>query len=63
MGWMHVVIVVLGIALMLWMNITWNINAMLALLLGSLFIGFAEMAGTGWGFLPPPVNRCRRQEC
>ncbi|MGA4507887.1 gluconate permease GntP [Propionibacteriaceae bacterium G1746] len=53
MGWIHVLIVVLGIGLMLLLNMKWKINAMLALLLGALTIGFLEMLGTGTGLLPP----------
>lgn len=43
MEWLHILFVVLGIGLMLLLNIKWKINAMLALLLAALFIGFAEM--------------------
>lgn len=53
MGWVHILIVVLGIGLMLLLNIKRKINAMLALLLAALFIGFAEMFGTGTGLLSP----------
>lgn len=52
MLWLHIVIVVLGIGLMLLLNMKWNINAMLALLLGALFIGFSELACIGLGWLP-----------
>ena len=45
MEWLHIVIIALGIGLMLALNIKWKINAMLALLLGALFIGVLEMAG------------------
>ena len=52
MEWLHIVIIALGIGLMLALNIKWKINAMLALLLGALFIGFLEMAGTAANALP-----------
>lgn len=42
MEWLHILWVVLGIGLMLLLNIRWNVNAMLALLLAALFIGFLE---------------------
>ena len=42
MEWLHILWVVLGIGLMLLLNIKWNINAMLALLLAALLIGFLE---------------------
>ena len=42
MDWLHILWVVLGIGLMLLLNLRFKINAMLALLLASLFIGFAE---------------------
>jgi high-affinity gluconate transporter len=47
MDWLHVLWVVLGIGLMLLLNIKWKINAMLALLLAALFIGFLEGVGPG----------------
>ncbi len=56
MEWMHILIVVLGIALMLYTNIKFNLNAMLALLLATLFIGFLEMAGIAAGWLPAPED-------
>ncbi|WP_127131065.1 gluconate permease GntP [Georgenia sp. SYP-B2076] len=46
MDWLHIVYVVLGIGLMLLLNIKWKINAMIALLLAALLIGFLE------GFAP-----------
>ncbi len=52
MLWLHIVIVVLGIILMLWLNMKFNLNAMLALLLGSLLIGFLEMGSVALGLLP-----------
>lgn len=52
MEWLHIVIVVAGIALMLFLNMKFNLNAMLALLLGALLIGLLEMAGVAAGALP-----------
>ncbi|MFD1506786.1 gluconate permease GntP [Georgenia yuyongxinii] len=54
MEWVHILFVVLGIALMLFLNIKFNVNAMLALLLATLFIGFLEMGGIALGWLPTP---------
>ena len=54
MEWLHIVIVVLGIGLMLWLNIKFNVNAMLALLAAALLIGFLEMVGIAVGWLPSP---------
>lgn len=42
MDWLHVLWVVLGIGLMLLLSMKFKLNAMLALLLAALFIGFAE---------------------
>ena len=52
MLWLHILFVVLGIVLMLWLNIKFNLNALLALLLSTLFIGFLEIASVALGFLP-----------
>jgi high-affinity gluconate transporter len=54
MEWMHILIVVLGIVLMLWLNMKFNLNAMLALLVGALLIGFLEMVGIAAAWLPAP---------
>ena len=52
MAWLHIVFVVAGIALMLFLNIRYQLNAMLALLLAALFIGLLEMLGIAAGWLP-----------
>ena len=52
MEWLHILIVVLGIVLMLFLNMRYNLNAMLALLLGALLIGFLEMTSIAVGWLP-----------
>lgn len=43
MGWLHLVILVLGVGLMMFLNMKYKINAMLALLLGAILIGFLEL--------------------
>lgn len=50
MEWLHIVWIVLGIGVMLWLNMKYKLNAMLALLLAALFIGVAEMISVeaGW---------------
>jgi high-affinity gluconate transporter len=50
--WLHIAIVAVGIALMLVLNIKYNVNAMLALLLAALVIGVLEMVAVGTGALP-----------
>lgn len=52
MEWLHVVWVVLGIVLMLFMNMKFNLNAMLALLLGALLIGVLELISVAAGWIP-----------
>lgn len=42
MGWLHIVWIVLGIGLMLLLNMRFKLNAFLALLIASFFVGFAE---------------------
>ncbi|WP_040160217.1 GntT/GntP/DsdX family permease, partial [Nigerium massiliense] len=53
MTWLHILFVVLGIGAMLFLNIKFKLNAMLALLIAALLIGFLEMAGINLGWLPP----------
>lgn len=50
MEWLHIVWVVGGIALMLFLNMKYKLNAMLALLLAALLIGIAELVSVeaGW---------------
>ncbi|WP_420175290.1 gluconate permease GntP [Luteococcus sp. OSA5] len=52
MAALHIVWVVLGIGLMLFLNMKYKVNAMLALLLGALTIGIAEMASISAGIMP-----------
>ncbi|MGO2756423.1 gluconate permease GntP [Brachybacterium alimentarium] len=52
MALLHVLWIALGIALMLWLNMKYKLNAMLALLLAALFIGVAEMVSVSAGWLP-----------
>jgi len=52
MAMLHIVWIVLGIGLMLWLNMKYKLNAMLALLVAALFIGVAEMISVSAGWLP-----------
>lgn len=52
MEWLHVVWIVLGIALMLWLNMKYKLNAMLALLLAALLIGIGEMVSIAARWMP-----------
>lgn len=52
MEWLHIVWIVLGIGLMLWLNMQFKLNAMLGLLLAALFVGVAEMISVLAGWIP-----------
>ncbi|GAA1490141.1 gluconate permease GntP [Brachybacterium sacelli] len=52
MEWLHIVWIALGIGLMLWLNMKYKLNAMLALLLAALLIGVAEMVSVLAGWIP-----------
>lgn len=52
MSWLHIIWVVGGIVLMLFLNMRYKLNAMLALLLGALSIGFLEMLSATAGWIP-----------
>lgn len=52
MEWLHIVWIVLGIGMMLWLNMKYKLNAMLALLLAALLIGVLEMISVAAGWIP-----------
>lgn len=52
MAWLHILWIGIGIGMMLWLNMKYKLNAMLALLLAALFIGIAEMVSVSAGWLP-----------
>lgn len=51
MALLHILWIAIGIGLMLWLNMKYKLNAMLALLLAALFIGVAEMVSVSAGWL------------
>jgi high-affinity gluconate transporter len=52
MEWLHILWIVLGIGAMLWLNMKFKVNAMLALLMAALMIGVLEMASVAAGWIP-----------
>lgn len=52
MEWLHILWIVVGIALMFFLNMRYKLNAMLALLLAALFIGIGEMVSIAAGWIP-----------
>lgn len=52
MEWLHIVWIVAGIGVMLWLNMRHRVNAMLALLVAALLIGVLEMISLAAGWIP-----------